>query len=203
MSLLIVDTGLANIASVVFAFERLGITPEVSDDPSRIKSAERVILPGVGAAAPAMAKIRSKGLLPVLQSLKQPTLGICLGMQLLFETLEEGHLPSSPKTSGLGLIPGRVGRLDSCGLPAPHMGWNTLEIIQADPILNRIETGDYAYFVHGFAVTVSDVTLAKSAHGSEFSAVVKHNNVYGCQFHPERSAKVGARILENFLKVAA
>ncbi len=198
MSLVIVNTGVANISSVKFAFERLGITPIVTDTPEIIRSAARIILPGVGAAPLAMETINSKGLTPVLQSLTQPVMGICLGMQLLFETLEEGETT----TKGLGLIPGTVERLDTQSLPTPHMGWNTLAITRKDPILSEINANDYAYFVHGFSVKIGSYTLSKTTYGSEFSAIVRHNNIYGCQFHPERSAKTGAKILENFLKVS-
>jgi len=197
MSLVIVDTGVANISSVVFAFERLGKTALVSDNVDVIKNAERVILPGVGAAPLAMQKINAKGLAPVLKSLTQPLMGICLGMQLIFENLYEGD----QTTKGLGLIPGDVTRLDTKGQPAPHMGWNTLEHIVDDPLLDGVRDGDYAYFVHSFAATPSPSSLVTSHYGSEFSAIVRHNNIYGCQFHPERSAALGARILNNFLKV--
>jgi len=197
MSVIIVDTGVANLASVSFAFERLGVSARISDDAQVIKSGERVIIPGVGAAPFAMNKINAKGLTPVLQSLTQPVMGICLGMQLIFETLEEGGTP----VKGLGLVPGRVSVLDTQDLPTPHMGWNTLQILSDDPILDGISENDYAYFVHSFAASVSDITLAKSQYGSEFSAIVRHKNVYGCQFHPERSSQTGAQVLSNFLKV--
>ena len=199
MSLVIVDTGVANLSSVAFAFERLGVQAEISDDTARISGAERVILPGVGAAPYAMERIAAKGLLTALQGLTQPVMGICLGMQLIFETLEEGGKP----VSGLGLVPGTVKALDTKGQPSPHMGWNTLAKRSDDPILDGIGDEDYAYFVHSFAAPISDITLASSEYGASFSAIVRHKNVYGCQFHPERSSKVGAKILQNFLKVPA
>ncbi len=199
MSLVIVDTGVANLSSVAFAFERLGVQAEISDDIARIASAERVILPGVGAAPYAMERIAAKGLTKTLQGLTQPVMGICLGMQLIFETLEEGGKP----VSGLGLVPGSVKALDTKGQPSPHMGWNTLTKRIDDPIMDGIGANDYAYFVHSFAAPISDITLASSEYGTPFSAIVRHKNVYGCQFHPERSSKVGAKILENFLKVPA
>lgn len=198
MSLVIVDTGVANLASVGFAFERLGVEPVMSRDPSVINAAARVILPGVGAAPAAMKNIHALGLTPVLQGLSQPVLGICLGMQLIFETLDEGGV----ETSGLGLVPGRVSRLDTGDLPSPHMGWNTLTPLKSDPLLDGITAEDYAYFVHSFAAPVSDITLASTTYHNDFSAIVRHKNVWGCQFHPERSAKTGARILSNFLKVS-
>lgn len=198
MSIVIVDTGVANLASVVFAFERLGIVPVVSADPSVITAAERVIIPGVGAAPLAMENIETRGMKAVLQTLTQPVMGICLGMQILFETLEEGGM----NTPGLGLIPGTISKLHTGDLPSPHMGWNTLEPIKTDPILEGITAKDHAYFVHSYAAPISRATLATSSYGLIFSAVVRHKNVWGCQFHPERSSAAGARILSNFLKVS-
>jgi glutamine amidotransferase len=195
MTLVIVDTGVANLASVIFAFERLGVAPIVSAEPAEIMAGERVIIPGVGAAPLAMENINQRGLAPVLSALTQPVMGICLGMQLIFETLEEGGV----RTKGLGLVPGVISKLDTGALPSPHMGWNTLEITKADPILEGINENDYAYFVHSFCAPFSEYTLARARYGQDFSAVVRYKNVYGCQFHPERSSHVGARILTNFL----
>jgi len=197
MSLIIVDTGCANLASVQYAFDRIGVEASISDVPADIKSAERIVLPGVGSAPYAIKKIRSKGLEDTLQNLTQPVLGICLGMQLVFETLEEGEAESK----GLGLVPGRVSLLDTQGAPSPHMGWNTLGDLKDDPLLVGIKAGDYAYFVHSFAAAVNDNTLASSKYGNKFSAIIRHKNIWGCQFHPERSSRVGAQILQNFAKV--
>ncbi len=191
------DTDVANVASVIFAFERLGVTPIVSAEPQEIIAAKRVIIPGVGAAPLAMDNINQRGLGPVLSALTQPVMGICLGMQLIFETLEEG----GTRTRGLGLVPGVISKLETGELPSPHMGWNTLKIIHADPILDGVSENDYAYFVHSFCAPVSNHTLASARYGQTFSAIVKHKNVYGCQFHPERSSHVGARIFSNFLGV--
>ena len=199
MSLVIVDTGVANLSSVKFAFDRLGVSAVISNEPEIISTAERVILPGVGAAPYAMKAINAKGLTPVLQSLTQPVMGICLGMQLIFETLEEG----GTTTKGLGLVPGKITALDTKGQPSPHMGWNTLTKQSDDPLLEGINDNDYAYFVHSYAAPISEYTLASCKYGSPFSAIVRHDNVYGCQFHPERSSRVGAKLLENFLKVPA
>lgn len=196
MSLVIVDTGCANLSSVKFAFERLDIPVFISQNPSEIASADKVLIPGVGAAPYAMQKIKERGLLETLRGLTQPTLGICLGMQLLFETLTEG----SVETAGLGLIPGRVGTLDTHGAPSPHMGWNALSITKTVPLLSGINEGDYAYFVHSYAVPLGDHTVASTTYGEQFSAIIQHKNVSGCQFHPERSSSVGAKILENFAK---
>ena len=170
------------------AIERLGVPAELTTDPARLRSASHVILPGVGAAADCMNRLRQSGLVNTIRELRQPLLGICVGMQLLFESSEEGDVEC------LGLLPGCVGRLPRReGLPVPHMGWN--------PLLNDIEPGDYVYFVHSYAVPLSERTLATTTYGAPFSAAVQHGNVYGAQFHPERSARVGAQLLRNFLKL--
>jgi glutamine amidotransferase len=192
----IIDSGGANLASLQFAFERLGETAQVTADPTQIKSAARVILPGVGSASDAMTRLRNKGLADLLPSLTQPVLGICLGMQLLFERSEEGN------TECLGIIPETVRRLESAqGRPVPHMGWNQLSALRADPLLEGLSDEDYVYFVHSFAVPVSAVTLASAEYGESLSAIVRHLNFWGTQFHPERSASAGARVLANFLKL--
>lgn len=194
MSVLIVDTKCANLASVGFAFDRLGITTTISDDPAEIMAADRVLIPGVGSAPYAMAKITEAGLLETLKALQQPVLGICLGMQLLFETLEEG----GRTVAGLGLVPGRVTTLDTGDLPSPHMGWNRLTDLGDDPLTADLNDGDHAYFVHSFAAAVTKMTLATTTYHSPFTAMLRHGNVRGCQFHPERSAKTGASILKAF-----
>jgi len=198
MSIVIIDTGCANLASVQYAFERLGVEPLITDAPDIISAAERVVLPGVGSAPFAMKSINAKGLKPVLQSLTQPVIGICLGMQLLFETLEEG----GEKVEGLGLVPGSIKALDTDNLPSPHMGWNTLSPVKNDPLLKDVSDGDFAYFVHSYAARISESTLAKTNYGTGFSAIVRKDNVWGCQFHPERSSKTGAKILQNFLDLS-
>ncbi len=197
MSLVIVDTGCANLASVRYAFERLGVAPIISDDAQVIEAAQRIVLPGVGSAPFAMKNIHAKNLKPVLQALTQPVIGICLGMQLLFETLDEG----GKKVAGLGLVKGSVSKLDTADLPAPHMGWNSLELVKEDPLLTGVQSGEFAYFVHSYAADLSEATLAQTEYGAPFSAIVRQNNVWGCQFHPERSSKTGAKILKNFLDI--
>ena len=199
MTCVIIDTGCANLSSVAFAFERLGVTPIISAEAEVINTASHIILPGVGSAPFAMQQINARNLVPVVRKLKQPVLGICLGMQLLFETLEEGQ----ERVEGFGVIKGHVGALDTHDLPSPHMGWNTLTKTQPDPLLTGINDNDYAYFVHSFAAPVADYTLLKSKYGTEFSAVVKFNNFRGCQFHPERSSATGSKILKNFLDLSA
>ncbi len=192
--LAIVDSGGANIASVRFALERLGIASELTADPAVIRSAERVILPGVGAAQEGMRKLREKNLVEVIRGLTQPVIGFCLGEQLLFESSAEGD------TVSLGLIPGRVARLpEAPGLTVPHMGWNTLEVLRDTPLLAGIPRDARFYFVHSFAGPVNDFTLATATHGAPFAAVVQRGNFYGVQFHPERSGPAGAQLLKNFL----
>jgi glutamine amidotransferase len=196
MDTVIIDSGGANLASLQFAFERLGATTLVTSDANTIKQARRVILPGVGAAADAMQRLRHSGVAELLPTLKQPVLGICLGMQLLFSRSEEGS------TDCLGILPETVRRLQpSPGLPVPHMGWNQLAPLREDPILEGIARDDYVYFVHSYAVPLSTVTLATADYGIPVSAVVRKDNFWGAQFHPERSAATGARLLANFLRL--
>jgi len=195
MAVAIVDTGCANLASVVFAFDRLGATHTVTRDVDVIESADHIVLPGVGAMPFAMEQLRARGLVNILRNLNQPILGICLGMQMLFDGSEEGV------ANGLGLIDGTVLQMDAGGAPLPHMGWNTLENLADDPLLNDIEAGGYVYYVHSFAAPAGNKTLATTTYGQPFSAIIKQDNIYGCQFHPERSGQTGAKILANFLKV--
>lgn len=197
MDVAIVDTGCANLGSVKFAFDRLGADSVITQDPDRIYGAPRVILPGVGSAGYAMDRLRERELIPVVQNLLQPVLGICLGMQLIFDCSEEGNI------DGLGMIDGNIEALDTGSLPRPHMGWNTLTGLASDPLVDGLKAGDYAYFVHSYAAPVSAKTLASTEYGSVFSAIVRQGNVYGCQFHPERSGKTGAKIFENFLRISA
>jgi glutamine amidotransferase len=193
----IIDSGGANLASLQFAFERLGANTHVTADAAEIRSAPRVILPGVGSAADAMARLRNNRVADLLPSLTQPVLGICLGMQLLFARSEEGE------TECLGILPDSVRRLQpKDGQPVPHMGWNQLAPLREDPLLEGIASNDYVYFVHSFAAPVSDMTLASADYGTTLSAIVRRGNFWGTQFHPERSARVGARVLANFLKLA-
>jgi imidazole glycerol-phosphate synthase subunit HisH len=195
VNVVLVDSGGANTGSVRYALQRLGVDAPVSGDPAEIAAADRVILPGVGAAAPAMARLQELGLVPVLGSLRQPVLGICLGMQLLFERSEEGGV------DGLALLPGTVRRMPGTHTArVPHIGWNRLRRRVADPLLDGIDDGAHAYFVHGYAAPVDGHCVASCTHGGEFAAVVRRGNVAGAQFHPERSAAAGARLLANFLQ---
>lgn len=193
----LVDAGGTNIGSVRYALARLGAAQVTSSDPARIRVASHVILPGVGAAGPGMARLRAGGLDKVIRKLTQPVLGICLGMQLLFEHSEEDD------TACLGVMRGQVRRFPrGRGLCVPHMGWNALVVERDDPLLAGIGTGDaYAYFVHAYAAPVGPDTLARGDYGTSFSAVVRRANFCGMQFHPERSAALGARLLANFLEL--
>jgi len=195
-SVVIVASGGANIASLQFALERLDVASLVSGDAEQIRAASHVILPGVGAAADAMARLRQQGLDTLIPTLEQPVLGICLGMQLLFEASAEGDARC------LNIIPGRATRFtEAPGRPVPHMGWNTLDVQRPCALLDGIADGEYAYFVHSYALAVSDATVASTGYGAPFSACVQWRNFYGAQFHPERSAAVGARLLQNFLTI--
>jgi len=193
--LAIVDSGGANIASVRFALERLGVRSELTADPAVIRAAERVILPGVGAANEGMRKLHDRGLADCVRGLTQPVLGVCLGMQLLFESSEEGP------TKTLGLVPGIVTRLpDSPGIQVPHMGWNTILSGRQAALLDGISSDARFYFVHSYAGPVNAFTVASCDHGIPFAAVVQRANFSGVQFHPERSGEAGARLLKNFVE---
>ena len=188
-----VDSGGANISSVLHALGRQGVEPLFSADAATIRNASRVILPGVGAAGQAMHVLHKHGLVDVIRALTQPVLGICLGMQLLFTSSAEDNADL------LGIIPARLNRLpQSAGLRVPHMGWNTLQRVKADPLSDPLD-GQWFYFVHSYAAPLGEWTLASSSHGTAFSALVRKDNFYGAQFHPERSAATGARLLRDFL----
>lgn len=193
-AVLIVDSGGANIASLRHALARLGVEARLSADPAALRSADRVVLPGVGAAGDAMRRLREAGLDTVIPGLRQPVLGICLGMQLLFNHSEEGDVAC------LGILPGSAGRIQPAAeLAVPHMGWNQLDYPQPHPLLTGVPAGSYLYFVHSYAVPPGSCTLATCDYGSPFSAVVGQGNFFGMQFHPERSAEAGSRLLRNFL----
>lgn len=190
----VIEIGCANTASVLFALERLGADARLSSDPAEIAAATKVVLPGVGAAGFAMSRIRELSLYDTIRGLKVPLLGVCLGQQLLFEGSEEGDVEC------LGLIPGKVTKMTATpDMVVPHMGWNQLEVLKADPLTDGVKNGDFAYFVHSYVCPVNDYTLATSTYGEPFAAMVRKDNVFGCQFHPERSSAVGAQILKNFV----
>jgi len=186
----------SNLASLGFALERLGVAAPVTEDPDRVRTASHVILPGVGSAGAGMERLRRAGLAEVVPTLKQPVLGICLGMQLLFRSSEEDD------TAGLGVIPGDVRRFPrSSEHPVPHMGWNRVSLRGDSPLTVGLDDGGYAYFIHSYAVPVGPWTRAVSDYGIEFSAIVERENFFGAQFHPERSSRLGALLLENFLSL--
>ncbi len=190
----IIDSGGANLASLRYALERLGTGSVVSTDAELIGRARRVLLPGVGAAGNAMARLREYGLDRLIPQLRAPLLGICLGMQLLFDYSEEGD------TACLGVFPGSIGRIPArAGLPVPHMGWNTLELRRSDALLGNLGAAEHFYFVHSYAAPLGADTLAAVDYGGAFSAVVRRGNFLGVQFHPERSGRAGAQLLRNFL----
>jgi glutamine amidotransferase len=172
-------------------------------EPQRIRTASHVILPGVGAAADAMQRLRERQLHTLLPELRQPVLGICLGMQLLFEASDEGSEGADSADSGvqcLGIIPGRARKFaPAAGRPVPHMGWNTLQVHRPSALLRDFAPDAYAYFVHSYALDINDATIASTSYGISFSACVEWRNFYGAQFHPERSAAVGSSLLQNFL----
>ncbi len=194
MTIAVVDSGGANLGSVVQALNRLGVEGVLTRDTGTIRRASHVILPGVGAAAWSMNALAEHGLLDVIRGLTQPVLGICLGLQLLFESSEEGDTPC------LGILPGRVRRLATGpGLRLPHMGWNRLDWRVADPLAVGLDGGEWFYFVHSYAAPAEEA-VATSSHGREFAAVVRRDNFAACQFHPEKSASAGSRLLKNFLE---
>lgn len=192
----VVDAGGANLGSVCYALQRLGVEAQVVSDGDGLRDAGRVILPGVGAAPEAMRRLHGQGLVEPLRALQVPLLGICLGMQLLYAHSEEGDVEC------LGLLPGTVARLQPApGIRIPHMGWNTLHAMRPSPLLDGVGNGASAYFVHGYAAPVGAATVAACDHGGLFTAMVQQGKRCGAQFHPERSAATGARILRNFLEM--
>lgn len=196
--IVIVNTGCANISSVKFAFDRLGVDVTVSDQPELITQTDKVILPGVGSANAAMASIEQKGLVSVVQGLTQPVLGVCLGMQLMVSWSAES---TAERTSCLDLIPGSVERMQVGDLRLPHMGWNTVTPSQQNDLFKGIDAGSYFYFVHSFAVKPSVHMLASCEYGMPFSAAINKDNFFGVQFHPERSGDAGAQLLKNFVSL--
>ena len=195
MKVVLVDGGGSNLGSVRAALRRIGVDAELTGDADAIRGADRVILPGVGTAAVGMAKLHRHGLVEVLRTLDKPLLGVCVGMQLLFESSEEGDV------DGLGLLSGKVGKLPAGeGVRVPHMGWNRLHKRRESSLLEGIDEGAHAYFVHGYAAPIGDDCIASSEHGCGFAAVVQRGNIAGVQFHPERSSEIGSRLLRNFIE---
>jgi glutamine amidotransferase len=199
MNIVIIKYNAGNIRSVLFALERLGYTGTVTDNPEKIRSASHVIFPGVGAANSAMPYLKERGLDEVICSLKQPFLGICLGMQLMCKHSEEND------TECLGLFDITVKKFpekDQSGhsIKIPHMGWNKLEDLKS-PLFTGLDENAFCYFVHSYYAEMSDYTIATTQYGLPFSSALHHDNFYGVQFHPEKSAKVGEGILKKFLQL--
>jgi glutamine amidotransferase len=196
----IIDTGCANLSSVVFALRRLGIEPVISNDEAILRKSDKLILPGVGTAQAAMKNLKERNLPEIIKSLNKPLLGICLGMQMLAqfsdESMVEGEIVNC-----LGIVNGGIKLLQAQNLPLPHMGWNQVFTKKECPLFKDIKDGSYFYFVHSYALEVSDDTAATSNYGQQFTAVVQKDNFFGAQFHPEKSGAVGAKFLENFIKL--
>lgn len=194
----IIDSGGANIASLQYALSRLGASSVLTSDPARIEAAPHVILPGVGAAGPAMERLRVASLVDVVRKLQQPLLGICLGMQLLAAGSEEED------TDCIGVFADRAELLAaSPATPVPNMGWCRVRLLTDHPLMRGIADDSWFYFVHSYALPVGPATLATAAHTDEFSAVLARDNFFAAQFHPERSSTAGAQLLRNFLGIRA
>jgi glutamine amidotransferase len=197
----VVDYGIGNLGSVTKGFRRAGAEVELSGDPAVLRRAEALVLPGDGAFGAAMEEIESRGLAPVLREAVErgtPLLGICVGMQLLFEESEEHG-----RHRGLGVLPGSVRRFQGA-LPVPHMGWNTLSARRSHPVLDGVADGAHVYFVHSYYCDApDDVVVASSDYGREFPAIVGRGSVLGLQFHPEKSQAIGLRLAANFVKSVA
>jgi glutamine amidotransferase len=197
----VVDYGIGNLGSVTKGFRRAGAEVELSGDPAVLRRAEALVLPGDGAFGAAMDEIESRGLAPVLREAIEhgtPLVGICIGMQLLFEESEEHG-----RHRGLGVLAGRVRRFEG-ELPVPHMGWNTLRARRPHPVLDGVADGAHVYFVHSYYCDApAEVVIASSDYGREFPAIVGRGNVLGLQFHPEKSQAVGLRIAANFVRTVA
>lgn len=200
----IIDYDAGNIKSVEKAVQFLGKEACITRDPSVILSAERVILPGVGAFGDAMSKLEQYGLVPLIREVVEkgtPFLGICLGLQLLFDSSEE-----SPSVKGLSLLPGKIVRFpDSDERKVPQIGWNRLTFPKKTRLFDGVEEGSYVYFVHSYYLNAAnrEDVAATSDYGLDFDAAVEHGNLFACQFHPEKSSEVGLRILKNFLEISS
>ena len=198
----IIDYGMGNLRSVQKAFESLGHSATFCTDPAELRAADKVVLPGVGAFRDAIDHLRAQGFeQPIRDQIAAgtPFLGICLGLQLLFDvSYEDGEY------AGLGIVPGKVVRFESQpGLKIPHMGWNALETASPNPLLDGVPDGAHVYFVHSYFVVPADeaVVAARTSHGRPFVSMIASGNLYATQFHPEKSQRIGLKLLENFAKL--
>lgn len=190
----IIDYNTGNLFSLISSLERVGADYRLTADPEEILSSDSVILPGVGEASNAMGELRKRGLDKVIPLIKVPVLGICIGMQLMCSSSEEGD------TECLGIFPNKVLKLKGKGIKIPHMGWNSVANTRS-PLFTGIEEGTYFYFVHSFAPDCNEFTDATTEYGELFSSALSNNNFYGTQFHPEKSGEVGEKLLRNFIKI--
>ncbi len=193
MKVIIIDYGAGNIKSIQFAFKRLGVDAILSNDPNEISAADKIIFPGVGAASAAMKMLEESGLDKIIPKLKQPVLGICLGMQLMCNSSEEGN------TKGMGIFKVAVKRFSNA-LKVPQMGWNTIASLKSDLFLG-VKENEFMYLVHSFYAEKCSESIATTDYGIEYAAALQKNNFYGVQFHPEKSGTAGAKILQNFLNL--
>lgn len=195
MMITVIDYKAGNIASVVYALNRLGVENRVTSNPDEIRSASKIIFPGQGAAGSAMKTLRELGLVSLLRDVKVPFLGICLGLQLLFESSEEDG------TTGLALFSGQVTRLSGEGIKLPHMGWNRVEYSPQSKLFKKIPNHSFFYFAHSYAAPLSEMTCGVTRYGIPFSAAIEHENFFGVQFHPEKSGVAGLQLLGNFIEL--
>jgi glutamine amidotransferase len=193
MKLVIIDYGAGNIKSVKYALERIGVNAELTNDLVKIEKADKVILPGVGEASSAMAELKKYELDKLIPALKQPVLGICLGIQLMCEFTEEGN------TDCMGIFPIKVKKF-STKLKVPQVGWNNISKLKTC-LFNQVKENEYVYFVHSFYAPLSEYTIAQTTYDKEFSAALQKDNFYACQFHPEKSSDAGQQILKNFVNL--
>ncbi|MCL9782351.1 imidazole glycerol phosphate synthase subunit HisH [Vibrio sp. S4M6] len=199
--IVIIDTGCANVSSVKFAIERLGYQVSISRQADDILSADKLFLPGVGTAKEAMNNLKQRDLIQLIKRVEKPLLGICLGMQLLGRLSEEKGTQVTEDVECLGISSGDIRILETGGLPLPHMGWNKVVANEGHPLFKGIEKDQYFYFVHSYGMPVSQDTIAQCEYGKPFTAALQKGNFYGVQFHPERSSKAGAQLIQNFLEL--
>lgn len=193
MKIVIIDYGAGNIQSIQFALNRLGFTAELTDDAEKIKVVDKVIFPGVGEASSAMQKLKATGLDTLIPQLKQPVLGICLGMQLMCSYSEEGN------TQGLGIFEDTIVKFNH-GVKVPQIGWNQITNLSSD-LFKDVKENEYMYLVHSYYAPLCKDTIATSFYGLEYSTAMRKGNFYGVQFHPEKSSKAGELVLKNFLEL--